>query len=151
MADKIPDLPDQNPPQGGCEIEQPPGYYCSRDFHHNGPCALHPHYAPAPYMPVSGLPGAPIAEHTGGPVSYYLVAVTNPNQGSTAYMAECGDIIEALGMNFNEGNAFKAIWRSAAARTLKKLKHAGDPVYDAEKVVFYGQRMLATLTGKKVK
>lgn len=90
-----------------------------------------------------------VGEHSGGPVSYYLVQVNNPNQGKFSYQAECGDIIEALGMTFNEGCAFKAIWRSAAARSLGKIKLGSDAVYDAEKVVFYGQRMKAVLVGKK--
>ena len=56
-----------------------------------------------------------MAEKSGGPVSYYLVDIGNPNQGRVAYQAECGDIIEALGMNFNEGCAFKAIWQIGRA------------------------------------
>ncbi len=92
-------------------------------------------------------PSAPIPEKSGGPTSYYLVNVVNPNQGEQPYQAECGDIIEALGMTFNEGCAFKAIWRSAAARTLGKLKEGGDPLYDAQKVAFYGRRMQAQLEG----
>lgn len=90
------------------------------------------------------------SEKSGGPVSYYLVQVDNPNQGFVAYQAECGDIIESLNMTFNEGCAFKAIWRSASARTLKRVKADNNPKYDAEKVVFYGKRMLATITGGKV-
>lgn len=83
-------------------------------------------------------------EYTGGSVSYYKVQVANPTSGGDPYMAECNDIIEALGMNYAEGNAFKAIWRRCAARTLGKAK-AGykDGLYDAEKVVFFGQRMVA--------
>lgn len=88
-------------------------------------------------------------EKSGGPVSYYLCFVDKPNQGSQVYQAECGDIIEALGMSFNEGCAFKAIWRTAAARTLGKNKAGGDALYDAEKVVFYGRRMIAQLTPPK--
>jgi hypothetical protein len=88
-------------------------------------------------------------EKSGGPTSYYLVDVVNPNQGADTYTAECGDIIEALGMTFNEGCAFKAIWRTAAARTLGKHKDGGDAVYDAQKVAFYGKRMLAQLKGSK--
>lgn len=84
-----------------------------------------------------------MAEKSGGPVSYYLVNVTKPNQGAVPYQAECGDIAEALNMTFSEGNAFKAIWRTAAARTLGKLKEGGDAKYDAEKVEFYGGRMIA--------
>lgn len=82
-------------------------------------------------------------EYTGGSVSYYKVLVTDPTSGGDAYTAECNDIIEALGMNYAEGNAFKAIWRKCAAQSLGKAK-AGykDGLYDAEKVVFFGQRMV---------
>lgn len=83
-------------------------------------------------------------EYTGSSVSYYKVQIENPTSGGNAYMAECNDIIEALKMNYAEGNAFKAIWRSCAARNLG-LSKAGykDGKYDAEKVVFFGNRMLA--------
>ncbi len=89
-------------------------------------------------------PQPKLAEYTGGSVSYYQVRIDNPTSGGSAYVAECNDIIEALGMNYAEGNAFKAIWRRCAARTLGKAK-AGykDGLYDAEKVVFFGQRMVA--------
>ncbi len=30
----------QDPRQGTCEEQQPEGWFCTRDFHHNGPCAL---------------------------------------------------------------------------------------------------------------
>jgi hypothetical protein len=83
-------------------------------------------------------------EYTGGSVGYYQVRITAPVSGGDVYTAECNDIIEALGMNYAEGNAFKAIWRRCAARTLGKAK-AGykDGLYDAEKVVFFGERMVA--------
>lgn len=81
-------------------------------------------------------------EKSGGNVNYYVVNVCSPKR-LAPYSAECEDIIEALGMTFAEGCAFKAIWRSCAARTLGKLKEGGDAVYDAEKVVYYGSRMLA--------
>ena len=85
------------------------------------------------------------AELSGGNVNYYLAEIPNPKR-LTPYTAECEDIIEALGMTFAEGCAFKAIWRSCAARTLGKLKPGQDKsgVYDAEKVVYYGNRMVAT-------
>ena len=86
-------------------------------------------------------------EYTGGSVSYYTVTVAAPTSGGQPYKAECNDIIEALGMNYAEGNAFKAIWRRCAARTLG-ISKAGykDGKYDAEKVVFFGQRMVAQET-----
>jgi hypothetical protein len=84
-------------------------------------------------------------EYTGGSVGYYRVRIDHPtSEDMLPYTAECNDIIEALGMNYAEGNAFKAIWRRCAARTLGKTK-AGykDGLYDAEKVVFFGERMVA--------
>lgn len=92
-----------------------------------------------------------VGEKSGGKVSYYLVNVTNPNQGDHDYTAECGDIIEALGMTFNEACAFKAIWRTAAARTLGKVKADNNAKYDAEKVIFYGQRMLSQIVPKNLR
>lgn len=78
---------------------------------------------------------------TGGSSDYYKVEVTTPTSGGDCYVAECNDIIEALGMDYAEGNAFKAIWRMAAAR-----KGNGKPgttaLYDAEKVEFFGRRMV---------
>lgn len=83
-------------------------------------------------------------EFTGSSVSYYSVQVENPTtKGKEPYEAECNDIIEALNMNFAEGNAFKALWRRAAARTLDKVKKGYDNgLYDAEKVVFFGGRIV---------
>tara|TARA_Y100001938_G_C7960810_1_gene364209 strand:+ start:116 stop:496 length:381 start_codon:yes stop_codon:yes gene_type:complete len=82
-------------------------------------------------------------EYTGGSVSYYVVDIENPTSGGDPYTAECNDIIEALGMNYAEGNAFKAIWRLCAARTLGKAKASyKDGVYDSEKVEFFGKRMV---------
>lgn len=82
-------------------------------------------------------------EKSGGSVDYYQVCIENPTtKGRDKYTAECNDIIEALGMNYAEGNAFKAIWRSCAERTLGKKKAGGNAVYDAEKMVFFSQRVL---------
>ena len=84
------------------------------------------------------------AKGTGKDVNYYLVDISDPKRLSP-YTAECEDIIEALGMTFAEGCAFKAIWRSAAARTLGLVKpgHDVEGIYDAEKVEYYGRRMIA--------
>lgn len=90
--------------------------------------------------------------YTGGSADYYQVHITNTTtKGRPAYIAECNDIIEALGMNFAEGNAFKALWRRAAQRTLG-LRKAGakdDGLYDAEKVEFFGARLVAQSKGVK--
>lgn len=82
-------------------------------------------------------------EYTGGSVSYYKVHVSNPTTIAGEYDAECNDIIEALGMNYAEGNAFKAIWRSCAARSLGLSKQGyTDGMYDAEKAQFFSGRMV---------
>lgn len=81
-------------------------------------------------------------ENSGEHASYYEVDITRPKSGGEAYMAECQDIIEALKMDFNEGNAFKALWRRAAARLGNVKKGNEDPLYDAQKIKFYGTRIL---------
>ena len=81
---------------------------------------------------------------TGGFVNYYLVYVDHPPRDVPAYQAECEDIIQALGMDFNEGCLFKALWRSAAARKgVQKPGHTA--IYDAEKMVHYANRILKNL------
>ena len=84
-------------------------------------------------------------EYTGGSVSYYRVEIKVPTSSDLPpYVAECNDIIEALGMNYAEGNAFKALWRRAAAQNLGLSKKGyKDGVYDAEKVEFFGARLVA--------
>ena len=90
------------------------------------------------------------AEYTGGSVSYYKAPVAAPLSGGAPYVAECNDIIEALGMTYAEGNAFKAIWRLCAARTLGVKKRGyTDGLYDAEKVEFFGARMVAQERGRQ--
>lgn len=82
-------------------------------------------------------------EYTGGSVSYYTCSITHPiNEAADPYDAECIDIIDALAMTPNEANAFKALWRRAAARLGKSKKGYTDGLYDAEKVAFYGQRLV---------
>lgn len=81
-------------------------------------------------------------EYTGSSSNYYKVFVKNPTTLETPYEAECNDIIESLKMTFAEGNAFKAIWRKAKARQGVKKKGYDNGVYDSEKVVFFGERML---------
>jgi hypothetical protein len=97
---------------------------------------------------VSGSVNEP--EYTGGSVSYYRVKVAKPtSEDLPAYEAECNDIIESLRMSYAEGNAFKAIWRMCAARLGKSKKGYTDGLYDAEKVEFFGKRMVAQNQGEK--
>lgn len=81
-------------------------------------------------------------QYTGSSSNYYKVYVKHPTTLPDPYEAECNDIIESLQMTFAEGNAFKAIWRKARARQGVKKKGYDNGVYDSEKVVFFGERML---------
>lgn len=84
-----------------------------------------------------------LGEYTGGSSSYYTIHVKNPTtEGRPAYDAECNDIIEALDMKYAEGNAFKALWRRAAARKGMRKKGYDNGLYDAEKVEFFGKRLI---------
>jgi hypothetical protein len=85
---------------------------------------------------------APVPKLTGGSSRYYTVAVTRPTSGGEPYMAECNDIIEALHMEYDVANAFKAAWRIAALRQGKGKPGQDSPVYDAEKIVFFGNRII---------
>lgn len=83
-----------------------------------------------------------MAELSGGFNNYYLVEVKHPQrENQEPYMAECEDIIQALGMTFDEGCAFKALWRNAAAR-MGNGKPGNTPIYEMEKLVHYSNRIL---------
>lgn len=79
-------------------------------------------------------------EDSGGSCDYYKVLIENPTTAEAQYTAECNDVIEALGMTYAEANMFKEIWRSAAARTLGKLKAGHNEVRGAEKIEFFAKR-----------
>jgi hypothetical protein len=74
-------------------------------------------------------------ENSGGSCSYYDVYI--PEVG----LVSCQDIIDKLDMDFNEGTAFKSVWRKAAARQ-GKLKEGNTALRDAEKVRHSGERMI---------
>lgn len=81
-------------------------------------------------------------EYTGKSSSYYKLKIDNPANLPEAYTAECLDIIEALDMNFSEGEAFKALWRRAAARKGSAKRGYDNGKYDAEKIAYYAGRIL---------
>lgn len=77
----------------------------------------------------------------GGFTNYYLVSVTHPQRAEQPpYQAECEDIIEALGMTFDEGNIFKELWRSANARQ-GNGKPGNSAQRGAEKILHYAKRI----------
>lgn len=87
---------------------------------------------------------------TGGLSDHYLADVKNPQRGGDPYQAECDDIIFALNMTFDEGEAFKAIWRTCTAR-LGYGKKGNTALYNAQKLVHRSKRILqrAELTGEE--
>jgi len=83
-------------------------------------------------------------ENSGSHCGYYHCPVTrpqNPNQ-TEPYIANCEDIIQALGLTFDEGCEFKSIWRRGRGRQ-GFLKAESTPVRDARKAVHYAQRVLS--------
>jgi len=92
-------------------------------------------------------------EHTGFSVNYYQLPISHPTTpGRKPYTVECNDVIEALGMSYAEGNVLKALWRRCAARQGQSKRGYTDGKYDAEKMVFFSQRVLddeVTSKGKK--
>lgn len=86
----------------------------------------------------------PVAQQkTGGSVDYYKCHVADPiDPNAKPYTAESIDIIEALGMTFAEGEAFKAIWRTCTGRMGGAVKADNKALYNAEKVEFFGARMV---------
>lgn len=88
---------------------------------------------------------------TGGKTDYYLVWVMRPQrEEQPPYQAECEDIIRALGMTWDEGNIFKALWRSCAAR-MGNGKPGNDALYDAEKIAHYGNANFAQAIERRKK
>lgn len=77
-----------------------------------------------------------MSELTGGSSAYYRRRLAD------GYELECFDVIEALEMNFAEGNIFKALWRRCMDR-LGSGKPGTTALYDAEKMVFMSERELA--------
>lgn len=91
---------------------------------------------------------AEVKQNNGSNGSYYEVDCVSHKDGRE-YLAECQDIIDALQMTFNEGNTFKSLWRLAAARLGKVKGEGGKELYDAQKVEFYGKRVLKAQEAKQ--
>lgn len=98
--------------------------------------------------PISSLTSKPAASgspavSSGGDNDYWLLHIAQPKRKELKpYTVECEDIIEAFEMTFQEGEAFKALWRKCNAR-LGNGKPGDTPLRNAEKVAHFGQRMLA--------
>ncbi len=81
------------------------------------------------------------ASSDGGQQDYYLCKVTHPSRDVEPYQAECEDIIRHLGMTFDEGEAFKAIWRNCRLRD-GDGKPGDSEVRNGEKVRHFGDGMI---------
>jgi hypothetical protein len=80
-------------------------------------------------------------ESNGGSSEYYQLTLSGGGQ------VECLDVIEALGLNFAEGNILKALWRRSAAR--RGAGKAGTSTdYDARKIAFFAARLVAAEGGQ---
>jgi len=71
----------------------------------------------------------------GGSSDYYKLTLPDGT------MIECLDIAEALGLTPSEFNVFKACWRRGAARK-GEAKADYNPDYDADKMLFFSQRIV---------
>lgn len=83
-------------------------------------------------------------ENSASHCEYYHAPVTHPsNPGqSEPYVANCEDIIQALGLTFDEGCEFKSIWRRGRGRQ-GFVKAESTALRDAQKAVHYAGRVLA--------
>lgn len=88
-------------------------------------------------------------ENSGMSCKYYTVMVERTyDQSKAKYEAECGEVAEALELNFYEMNIFKEIWRQANAR--KGLKKKGNtPIRGAEKILWNAQVLYGKVEAEK--
>lgn len=85
-------------------------------------------------------------EDSGLSCNYYKVTVMYPYDTDKApYIAECGEVAEALGLTGYESNIFKELWRQARARQ-GLMKKGNTPVRGAEKILWNAKRIHAIAT-----
>lgn len=77
---------------------------------------------------------------SGGDNDYWIAEITHPKR-LEPYKAECEDLIELFEFSFQEGEAFKALWRKGKAN-LGQGKPGDSAVRNAEKVAHFGARMV---------
>ena len=87
------------------------------------------------------LANAKQPEITGGNVNYYLINIPNPKR-LDPYVVEVEDIIEALNMEFAEGTILKSLIRYCKLKQ-GLGKPGSTPKYEAEKIKYYADRLVA--------
>jgi len=92
-------------------------------------------------IPGSASPVKSPETSSGGDNDYWVAEITDPKR-LTPYKAECEDLIELFQMSFQEGEAFKALWRNGQMR-IGKGKPDDSHLRNAEKVAHFGARMVA--------
>jgi len=80
-------------------------------------------------------------ESSGGDNDYWLLHIPNPKR-LVPYVVECEDIIEAMEMTFQEGEAFKALFRKCKIR-MGNGKPGDSELRCSQKVAHFGKRMVA--------
>ncbi|WP_289100955.1 hypothetical protein [uncultured Marinobacter sp.] len=78
---------------------------------------------------------------SGGDNGYWLLHIPHPKR-LDPYTVECEDIIEAMNMTFQEGEAFKALFRKCKIR-MGDGKPGDTELRCSEKVAHFGARMVA--------
>jgi hypothetical protein len=78
---------------------------------------------------------------SGGDNDYWVAEIKNPKR-LEPYKAECEDLIEHFQMTFQEGEAFKALWRKGQLR-IGNGKPGDTLIRNSEKVEHFGKRMVA--------
>ncbi len=84
---------------------------------------------------------------TGSSVNYYFIEVPEPKR-LPSYTAEVEDLVEVLDMEFAEGNLLKGLVRLCKLRQNArnsdiKVKYGSTELYEAEKIKYYADRVLA--------
>lgn len=90
----------------------------------------------------SGLFRESVENASSGGDNHYWVAYIKHPKRLVPYCAECEDLIEHFEMSFQEGEAFKALWRKGQAR-IGNGKPGDTPLRNAQKVQHFGGRMVA--------
>jgi len=85
-------------------------------------------------------------ESSGGDNDYWIARIDNPKR-LKPYSAECEDLIELFQMTFQEGEAFKALWRKGQMR-IGNGKPGDTLLRNSEKVYHFAGRMVAMEVGR---
>jgi hypothetical protein len=94
------------------------------------------------FNPSSDTKTASEQQQSSGGDNEYWIAHVSHHKRLEPYMAECEDLIELFQMTFQEGEAFKALWRKGQMR-IGKGKPGDTLIRNSEKVYHFGGRMVA--------